>query len=169
MPCQCLHVITGTPVRQCTVVVVLICLPCSSCRGLTSRGLQGSIPPRGWDLPTLGTLSLANNSIQGTLPTGWAFRQGLQQLYLWGNPISGSISPDWRLPGTLETLELSQTRLGGTFPERWSLPAHLQVLDLSGCALELFGVLHEASWHRSMDCLLYRKHGFVAMVKPCGL
>lgn len=42
------------------------------CRSLPSRGLQGSIPAAGWDLPqSLTSLGLGNNSISGPLPAVW--------------------------------------------------------------------------------------------------
>jgi Leucine-rich repeat (LRR) protein len=109
--------------------------PCP-CKLLTSRGLEGSVPPDGWDLPPLlEVLSLGNNSISGTLPPAWQLPPALQQLFLWGNPIFGSIPPGWTLPDSLQMLELRATDLSGSLPETWTLPASLRALDISHTGL----------------------------------
>lgn len=65
------------------------------CRGLSGLGLEGEIPPEGWELPsTLLSVDLSSNALNGSLPELWTLPPSLSSLELSGNSLSGELSRD---------------------------------------------------------------------------
>ncbi|CAM6073718.1 unnamed protein product [Sphagnum tenellum] len=108
---------------------------------LSSRGLQGGLPPAIGNLsnliglilvgnPNLGgpipeelgnsaqlsLLDLHDNAFNGSIPITLGYLQDLGQLDLSGNELTGSIPPQLGNISGLQTLELHNNRLTGTIP-----------------------------------------------------
>ncbi|KAH9555266.1 hypothetical protein CY35_08G105700 [Sphagnum magellanicum] len=108
---------------------------------LSSRGLQGGLPPAignlsnlnalilvgnpnlGGPIPEelgnsaqLGLLDLHDNAFNGSIPITLGYLQELGQLDLSGNELTGSIPPQLGNISGLQTLELHNNRLTGTIP-----------------------------------------------------
>ncbi|CAK9881727.1 unnamed protein product [Sphagnum jensenii] len=83
---------------------------------LSSRGLQGGLPPAIGNLSNLIGLDLHDNAFNGSIPITLGYLQDFGQLDLSGNELTGSIPPQLGNISGLQTLELHNNRLTGTIP-----------------------------------------------------